>query len=114
MKLSELITHRPLTLHYDTGDLNLTYNPRAVRLQHAETEQPTAESIAAQFCTVVANWDLLRDDGTPWPLEPDLLFDHLLADGSLQQGLPQELLKDILERIGEEVASPLSQRSARR
>lgn len=108
MRLSELITSRPLTLAFGGGELNIAYNPRAVRLRKDEPDLQDPMNLARLFCEVVADWDLNQDDGTPWPLVPELLFDHELESGLMQEGLPQEVLKAVLDKIGAEVRDPLT------
>lgn len=76
MKLAELRSEtKPIVVHFDAGDLKVSYRPNAFTADAMDSVQAaaadTAKATDAMFqmvAGVLADWDLEGDDGTVIPL----------------------------------------------
>lgn len=84
----------------DEGDLNITFRPggitpaREEELQVEEAEGRGLRALIGLLCEVIVEWDLLDENGAPFPLDVE----------ALMQSIPADLFQQVFLAIGEAAA----------
>ena len=88
LNVAQLVAKRvPLTFTYDGQEVHLEFRPLSevvqTKLRETITEPPDETALRHFLAAVLVSWDVLSDDGTPYPTTAEALipfpYDFLMA-----------------------------------